>query len=281
MRRSFKKPRAKRVRPPKPVKAQKPERPRRSVLRNIYKDLLTSDVDQRVTTLAQAMEWFDKCIVYVGYPIEYAWPTAQLKNKNNAESYRYSGIKSTVDTTKEKDYIQAIKSYEKLVNGFNPPKISSFLKKYTHDKDKLVARKKKLTDRYGEFLDLLQRSLQPKNAEGKVVDLRIDKIKSDYRIDAQGNVTFDRKLIADVRKISRKYGLLVGVLKLLPILSETGARFPEVDSDGHKTGRTVVSNAKRLSGVYSMLGGLVKYSMTDQAPRKLIRRPRPKKERVQ
>lgn len=275
MRRSFKKPRAKRVKIPKPILPQKPIRPRRSSLRTIYKDLFTSDIDQRVTALAQAMEWFDHCIVYVFWP-EYNFTKLQLKHKNKAEESRSAGITSSVSTTKEREFTTAIKEYELLVNGFNPPKVSIYLRKLKKDSPKLTLRKKKLTDKYGEFLELLRTVLQPRNADNKIVDLRIDKIKSDYRIDAQGNVTFDRKLIGEVRKVSRRNGLLTGVLKLLPILSETGARVPELDTQGHKTGRTLVSNAKRLSGVYTMLGSLVKYSMTAESPRKLIRRSRKK-----
>lgn len=280
MKRSFKKPRARRVRPPTSIKGIKLLRPRRSELRTIYKDLLTSDSDQRVTALKQALTWYDHCVAYVGQSVNHEWPIPALKHKNSAEQLRTQGITSSDSGKKESNYIKAIESYEALVNGFKPPKLNKILLKYKHDKSKLIARKKKLTDRYGEFLELINNVLKPRNPEDKSIDLRVDKIRADYRIDDFGSITLNRKLVAEIKKLTRKYGFLVGMLKLLPVLSESYARVPECDEKGFKTGRTLISNAKRIQSIYAMIDNLIRYSLTTIKPIKLIRRPRLNKTKI-
>src|ERR1039458_7873098 len=114
MKRAYKKPRVKRVRPPKPIPAPKPERPRRSELKQIYRDLISSDSEQRVNTLRRALGWYDKCITYVGREINYEWAKPSLKHKNAAERSRTQGITTSDNPTKEELFIKSIKEYEQL-----------------------------------------------------------------------------------------------------------------------------------------------------------------------
>ena len=274
----FKKPRAKKVRPSKPVPPPRPHRPKRGDLRKIYRDLLTADRDQRVTTLAKAMAWYDLVQAYISYKQKGKLSTHQLRNKNAAEKVRNVGISSNNDVVKEQKFVETIKEYEKLVKSFRPPLISKILTRYNRSKKKLETRKKKLTDKYGQFLELISHVLHPKNSHDQRIELRVDKISSPYRIDSSGNITFDRKIVVNLRRTSRKHGLLSGVIEMLPVLSESAARTPELDLSGHKTGRTLVSSKKRYNSVLEMLNHLNHYGLNDSTPRKLIRRPKTKKE---
>jgi len=65
---------------------------------------------------------------------------------------------------------------------------------------------------------------------------------------------------------------LPGALKLFPVFTEAAGRIPEVDSLKHKTGRTVVSSARRYKASLDMLENLVHYYMKAENPKKLIRR---------
>lgn len=270
----------KRVRPPKPIEAPKPERPRRSILKSIYKDLISSDSEQRVETLRRAIGWYDQCVVYVGYPIDHEWPKPQLKLKLAAERVRTAGISSVNNNTKEESFTTAIKSYEKLVNGFKPPLINNYLKRLRHDQIKLDVRKKKLTKRYGEFLDLLKQMLNPKNVNGHGISLRVDRISTEYRIDTYGNIIFNHKFVSYLSKLSRKQGMLTAVVEIFPMLMEAAGRMEEKDDAGRKTGRVLVSNAKCRASVKPMLTKLNQYYLSGNPLRKLVRRPRVKR-RVQ
>jgi hypothetical protein len=279
MRRSFKKPRIKKYRPPKPIPAPKPERPRRSNLNKIYHDLLTADRDQRVEALIKALTWYDHAVVYVEYKSPLT--TIQLRKKNAGGRNRAAGIGSLKDDVKEEYYIKAIQEFEKMVVNFKPPLIGKYLKRYNRDKKKLEIRRKKLKDKFSIFLEIIQQALCPVNTKEKLVDLRVDKLSAHYRIDSQGNVTFDRKFLNECRREARKYGLLTAILKLFPILSQTSARIIELDQTGHRTGRTLVSSRKRYDAVLYMLNRLNQYGLHHEAPRKLIRRVKPKKETTQ
>lgn len=271
--------RVKRVRPPKPIAPPKPERPRRSKLRIIYRDLITTDTDQRVGSLSAAMAWYDTVVVYLSFKQEWKLSIPQLREKNAAERSRTAGITSSEPQIKEESFLKAIKSYEKMATVFKPPLISKYLSKLRSTRKKLETRKINLVNKFGEFIDTLDKVLLPKNYEGKRIELRVDKIRAAHRIDSEGNITFDRKVVDNMRRISRKYGLLSGIIQVLPVMSEAAARMPELDGKGFKTGRMVISNSKRYNAVLEMVSAVHRYYMNKESPRKLVRRPKPKKEK--
>jgi hypothetical protein len=279
MQRSFKKPRVKRVRPPKPIEAPKPERPRRSNLKTIYKDLISSDSEQRVNTLRRAAAWYDLCITYIGAklePIPYQWGKTQLTHKNAAELMRSAAIDTSNNKQKEEYLIKSIRSYEKLVASYRPPKIQIFLSKLKHDRDKLEQRRKKLQHRFGEFMKFLQTILRPKNIDGKDIQLKVDKLSVDHRIDSQGNITFNNKLITYLSKVSRKQGMLTAVIDIFPLLMEAAGMKSELDTQGHATGRVIVSSSASKQAVIPMLKTLNQYYMHNDTNIKLVRKPRRK-----
>lgn len=278
MQRSLKRPRVKRVRPPKPIPAPKPERPRRSTLKSIYKDYISSDQEQRINTLRRALGWYDKCITYVGYNLEdkYQWKRNQLKHKNIAEKSRLTGISSSSDSVKEQSFLTSIKSFERLLVTYKAPKIIIYQRKLAHEKVKLESRKRKLAKRFGEFLKLLQSMLKPKNSEDNDITLKVDKLSTEYRIDSKGNLTFDTKFFTYVYKLSRKQGMLTAVVELIPMLMEAAGRMDEV-IDGAKTGRVVVSNAKKVQSVQPILRHLNQFYLSKDTPKKLVRRPKTKR----
>src|SRR5580693_7033221 len=101
MQRQFKKPRAKKVKVPRPVNPPKPKRPKRGDLKHIYKELLTTDISQRINTLAKAMAWYDTVQAYLAYKNNGKWTLNQLRAKGVAEHDRLSGIKQQSSTLKE------------------------------------------------------------------------------------------------------------------------------------------------------------------------------------
>jgi hypothetical protein len=281
MRRSLKRPRIKRVRPPKPILAPKPERPRRSTLKTIYKDLISSDQEQRVNTLRRALGWFDSCVTYVGYNLEdkYQWTKSALRHKNLAEKNRAAGITSSNEQTKEQSFLTSVKEYEKLVNGFKPPKVITYQRRLSHEKSKLDTRKKRLSKRFGEFLKTLQVMLKPTNYLGVKINLKVDKLSTEYRIDSKGNITFDTKFLTYVYKLSRKQGMLTAVVEIIPMLMEAAGRMDELDHN-IKTGKIVVSNSKCKQSVQPMLRHLNQYYLSVDSPKKLVRKPKTKRRKI-
>lgn len=261
---------------PKPIAPPKPVRPKRGNLKQIYRDLISVDRDQRINTLAKAMTWYDQAQAYLAYKQKGEWTKEQLKFRNFAERKRLLGMAQTSSKLKEQVYLEAVHSYEQALNGFKPPKVDSFLSILKSKSDRLQERKEKLKDRYGDFLDLIEKALLPKNADGKRIELRVDRINVPYRISSEGDVTWDRKVVQNLRRISRKQGILSGVLQMLPILSEAAARVPELDPQQQPTGRYVTQNGKRYRSVLEMLNCLNQYSLSEQGPRKLVRKPKPK-----
>lgn len=274
----YKKPRAKKVRAPKPVPPPKPSRPKRSELRTYYKDLLSADRDTRIDALAKGMAWYDRLLAYSIYKQEGKWRTNQLREKSAAERDRGVGIASNDSKKKEIEFLSSIQHYEKIVPDFKPPLLKKVLTKFNKDKPKLEARKKKLANKFGEFLDLIKEMLKPFNSDEKQIDLYVDKLKAEYRISSEGNLTLDRTLVGNVRTLSRKCGVFPAIIQLLPFLSEAAARMPELDAQHHKTGRTVISNSKRYRSVLVMLNNLLNYYQKTETSKKLIRRV--KKEKI-
>ena len=236
--------------------------------------MFSTDTDQRVNALSKAMSWYDQCIAYLAFKQEGKLTTNQLKEKSKGEESRLAGIKAPQPHNKEIRFTEAIKHFEKMATVYSPPGISRYLRVFNKKRKVLESRKVRLNDKFGKFLDLLGRAVNPKNSAGKHVKLQVDKINTEYRIDAEGNITFDRKLVLHLRKLLRKYGLLTPVLKCIPILTESAALTPELDPHGHKTGRTVISSRKRYNSFLEMMYHLNRFMMTDSAPRRLVRKPR-------
>lgn len=279
MKRVFKRPRVKRVKKPAPIEAPKPERPRRTELKVIYKDLISTSQEQRINTLRRALGWYDRCTAYVGHALEYDWHITQLKSKNAAERIRSAAINTTVPDNKEKLFLKSINYYQKLVKSYKSPSISIYLKKLRSERDKLEVRKRKLNKRYGEFLNTLKVVLAPRNSQEEPITLKVDKLSVEHRIDGKGNITFDNKYVAYLSKLSRKQGMLSAVIEIFPVLMEAAGTMDEVDLQNHRTGRVVISNSKCKASVVPMLKKLNQHFMHDN-PRKLVRKPRVQKERV-
>ena len=275
MKRSFKKPRTKRVKLAKPIPPPKPDRPKRGDLKKIYHGLITTDIDQRVNALVKALHWYDKCQVYVGYNKamdNIKWTKTQLKNKFTAEEHRLSGMKSKVSSVKETHYITAIKCCERMLEGYKSPKLSLYLRELNKEKKGLLQHKSSMQSKHKKFLTLLHEALQPVNSDGKKVKLTVDKLEAPYRISVEGHVTLDRKIVSDLRKLAHRHGLLSAVINLLPVLSESAARIQEVDTKNNPTGRTIVDTQKRYVAVISLLNKFNQYCQRADAPKTIVRR---------
>lgn len=277
----LKKPRTKRVKPPAPVPPPKILRPKRGLLRAVYKELFTSDVDQRTNALIKAGAWYDQCIGYLTNMKQNGILTIrQRKEQDQALAHRLDALRANVPSQKERFWVESIKHFEKMCAVYKPPKILKYLRVFEKKRKVLESRRVKLNDKFGKFLELIRVALEPKNSNGKSINLYVDKLASQYRIDSQGNITFDRKFVLHLRRLNRKYGLLSPVLHCIPVLTESACRTAELDQGGHKTGRTILSSRKRYDSFLEMMYHMNRFMMTDTAPRRLVRKPRtPKKER--
>lgn len=227
--------------------------------------------------MVKALVWFDDAWVYVKDKQKKVVTKEQAKHEDNMLKHRIKGTASNSSSVKETEYLEAIHYYEDLVSGFKPPKIDGFLSVLKQKGDRLQERKEKLKDRYGDFLDLMSRALRPKNSEDKRIELKVDRTNASYRISSEGNVVFDRKLVQHLRHMSRKEGILRGVVLILPILLEARCRTPELDSGGFPTGKYDQRKERWWIAEQEMLNSLIEYSLSEQGPRKLVRKPKPKK----
>ncbi len=259
--RQFKKPRVKRVKPPRPVPPPVPPRPRRSVLKSIYKHLISSSVDQRLEALKKACHWYDVLQAYLAYERERS--VAQKQYMDAAIKARLEAINTSKSEHKEKHFVEAIQNYEKMTRRYKAPKIGAFLSKYSHLRHELDGRKRKYANKFQEFLAIVDDALRPVNYEGTRIVMHVDKLLSNYRIDSEGNVTFDRKFVEQAKRIARKQGLLPGLESLLPVLSEAAAQTVEVDAEGYRTGRFVVHGSRRHKALLDMISSFIQYVQKD------------------
>ena len=273
MRRAYKKPRAKKVKLPKPVPPPKPERPKRGDLKKIYCDLITTDTNQRINAYAAAMTWYDRVQGYLAYKNKGKWTINQLRARNKAEKHRSLGILHT--QRKEEDFTQSIKYYEKMVNGYQPPKLAPVLRKLKSSKGSLHEHFSNMQKKYKVFIAQLQEALSPvKN--GKQIKIGVDKLSSAYRI-GNNTITLDRKLVMHLKKITHKYGLLSAVIQLLPILSEAMSTYDVVNNKGLKAGRTSIDYGDRYRALLELINNVNRYAQQEYAPKTIARRRKPPK----
>src|ERR1700734_1096660 len=265
MQRSYKKPRVKRVKPPKPLPPPKPSRPKRGDLKKIYKDLLTTDREQRINTLAKAMAWYDQVQAYLAYKNEGKFTTRQLMYKNTSEKHRSDGIKNKSATLKELCFQNSILSYEFMVNGYKPPKLAPILKKLKSSKSTLNEHRTNMQKKHGKFLTQLKEALS--------LNIKVDKLSTPYMIGA--DITLAKRLGINWRKVTRKHGLLSAIVQLLPVTSEKMSRYAEVDNNGNKTGRYKVDYHQRYKAVLELLNRFNNYAQKENAPRSIVRKAKP------
>lgn len=270
----YKKPRIKKVKPPKPVPAPKHPRPKRGDLKHIYKELISTSQEQRVNAMAKAMTWYDQVQAYVAYKqdIDYTqvnkhtWTTAQLRAMNHALSHRADGIKAKTLDTKEVKFEHAIKYYEVMGQSYKPPKISTFLRKLKSSKGTLQEHLGNMRKKYKKFILMLQDALDPG------LTLKVDKLASRYRI-GRHDVTIDRKWLAELKKLAHRKGLLSTVIELLPVLSEAMSSTLE-------EGTIDFEWRDRYDATLRLLTNVNNYAQQETAPRTIARRKKPKKEVV-
>jgi hypothetical protein len=274
-----KKTRTKRVRPAKPIAPPRPKRPHRGELIRIYKGYLTSDIGQRIQVLVRALDWYDKAYVYVKYKKEsgVGFSRGQLGYLNEMLRARSRALEIKSPLAKLPLYTVAIVSYEKVLKSYKPPLFSKVNRLFNRKEKKLSVRREKLTDKYDRFITMLQDMLKPVTVEDKKLVLQVDKLNAPYSLDAEGHLTFDRKLVVGLKKTARSKGVLPAVCQLLPVLSEAASQEVEIDNLGYQTGRRIVNNSRRYQAVLVLLNNLIQYSMTPDGPRTLVRRAKEEK----
>ena len=267
-----KRPKLKRYKKPKPIAPPKPHRPKRGDLRKIFRDYISHDASQRINALARAMSWYDTVQVYIGYKQKGKLTTTQLRHKNKAENYRLLGIKVSNSRKKEERYVTAVAEYELMAKVYKPPRFRMYNRKLKKNQKTFSSRHERMKDKYGKFLKMFEVAMAPTSVSGSSIKLKIDKLSSPYWIGSDGNVTFDRKLIASQKKLGRKKGLLSVLINLLPVLSDASSRIPEMDDRGHPTGRITSNYQLRYLAVLTMLNKFNQFCQQSDAPKTIVHR---------
>lgn len=221
------------------------------------------------------MAWYDRVLAYLSYKKEGKWSTKLLRFRNMAEKSRAEGIAKNDSELKETAFMSAVCSYEQVVAEYHPPKVIAFLKKFRTQRRELKEHKLNMEDKHSKFLKQVDTALKPVNSVGTRIRLGVDKLAAPYRISIEGDVTFDRKLVLGLRRLTRKQGFLSAVINLFPVLSEVGSREAEQNKDKIKTGRFIINEKKRYLSVLYLLNNLNHYSMSEHAPRSIVRRLKP------
>jgi hypothetical protein len=275
-----KKTRTKRVKKAVPIAPPKPKRPHRGELKRIYKAYLTSDIGQRIQVLVRALDWYDKAYVYVKYKMDHSnrkMTRGQLAALNCMFVARSKSISLSTPEYKLRTYIEAIQSYERALKGYKAPTFHLVNKIFSRKEKKLSVRRKNLTDKYDRFIVTLQDMLHPVTVENKKLKLQVDRLNAPYNLDAEGHLTFDRKLVSALKKTARQKGVFAAVLQLLPVLSEAASSEAEIDNTAFPTGRRIVNWQMRYHAVLVLLNNLYHYCQKPEAPRTLIRRAKEEK----
>jgi hypothetical protein len=263
----IKKHRVKRVNQPLPVAPPVPPRPRRTLLRRIYRNLLSSDRNERVETLIKAMHWYEELLAYLIY--QKKWTIAQQRAEVAADKARIKGLRSDKDSVKEEVYLAAIQAYEKMTRSYHAPKIGSYTSKYSRVRSKLEKRRRKYGRKYNDFLELVEKILRPINNEERRIHLHVDKLSSNFKISPEGDVTFNRRFLDTARRATRKYGLLSGMFVLFPALTQAASQTMETDSKHFRTGRYVINYDRRYGILQRFLDQIVDYSLSADNPKPL------------
>ena len=258
---------------PKPPKGVKQKRPLVSELRSIYKDLVSLDAGQRLNCLAQAMAWYDNALPYLLGKTG-ALTTEQAKDWDTAAKCRDRGISTTFNGEKESAFKQALIRYQKVCDAvLSPPDVRLFYAELDQDESRIKERQERMEQKYGQLLDLLNKSLKPVNVDGKPVEIKIGNIQNNYQMDPErSSFTLQRAMVKELRTVARLEGLLVVVFELLKPLSKLCSLKPEQDAAGIKTGRYVTTASEQMQAYDKLLSNFIEYcKIPDATPKRLVK----------
>lgn len=259
---------------PTPPKPPKPERPRVRDLRAIYKGLVVLDQGQRLAVIAQAMNWYDKALLYTVFKLGGQLTAQQAKQYDIATKARGQGLGTNYLREKETAYRTAIRIYEKICVGLEPVKIDDYYSVLDRKEKKLEQKQEKIEERWGDIAQLIQKVLKPTNPQGHVIDIKVGQVKEPYQPDPTlQSITLRRDVAKELNRMRYREGLLPMSLTIIRQISRLCCQEPERDTANNFTGRYVVSLQKQRTLEHKMLDNLVTFAQSEEAPRRLVKQP--------
>jgi hypothetical protein len=251
-----KKPR--RPRGPKMPKPPKMPRPKAKDLRMIYKGFITASVQNRIATLAYALQWYDGALPYV---IQKAGLTPDVQKKlETAVKCRKQAMGTNVDHEKETAFLMALRCYEKACDLLKPPLVDKALDEFRAKQVVLAEKQAKLEQRYGFVVKLLQ------GAAGNRIKLEVaDAVKPVQYNPSLTTLSYNREAVKSLAEKYKVEGLMPVFIDQLEVLSRHAALTP----DGN--GGLQYSADDQIKVMGEMLHEFVKYAKGADAPRRLVK----------
>lgn len=250
-----------RVKMPKPVKIA---RPKVKGLRMILKGLMTVSVQNRIASLAYALQWYDHALTYL-----------IQKNKLSADAQkrlaiavkcRKQGMGTDQDQEKETAFLMAVRAYEKACAALKPASVDVALQRFHARKDHLVKKQERMEQKFGVVVSLLQKAI------GDRVKLEVaDALKAMQYNPALTTLSYNREAAKQLNAKFRQEGLLSVFVEQLPELARVGA----LESDGK--GGWLYDSEKQVQVMMEMLNGFITFAKSIEAPKRLVRFGYPKK----
>lgn len=267
---------ARAVRQPRPPKPPKPVRPRVKELRKTYKALITLDQGQRLSALAAAMAWYDKAFMYLLAVNKGQLTADQAKKYDVATKARSRGISTNFPGEKETAYLTTLRLYEKICKDskLDLVLVDDFYKIFERKKDVLEEKQERLTEKFGDIAELIQKSLHPVNTQDHVIKIQVGQVKERFQPDPTiSSITIRRDVAKELARKKSREGLLPMALDFIRATSGLICQEPQVDASGNFTGRYVAPLSKVRNLEHKMLDNLVAFARTDGAPKRLVRIP--------
>lgn len=242
---------------PKPKKVKIP-RPRAKELRMILKGLMTVSLANRIASLTYALQWYDQAIPYA--VSKQLLDVKAKKLLDIAVKCRKQGIGTSNDDEQETSFLMALRQYEKALASLKPPAVDKFYDLFKKKRVALEAKQKKLENKFGNVVQLLEKSI------GGKLKLKVADAQKPFQYDPTlTSLSYNREASKAMALQFRREGLLAVFSDQLDILSRHAALQP----DG--AGGWQYDPAIQVQTQQDMLKAFVAFAQTGAAPKKLVR----------
>jgi hypothetical protein len=240
---------------PKPPKLQ---RPKVKVLRAILKGLMTVSIQNRLATLAYALQWYDAAILYL---IQRQKLSADAQKRIvTAVKCRKQAVGTDKLEEQESGFLMALRFYEKACVALRPPEVDKFFKLYQVRKDGLEKRQKRMEQKYGFVISLLQKAI-----ENRVVLQVADAVKGRQYDPALSSLSYNRETARQLATQFRVEGFLSVFIGELDFLAQ------HVALERNNQGGYDYDPARQVKVTEELLASFLKFAKTAEAPKKLVR----------
>lgn len=251
-------PKVRKPRVPRMPKSAKLPRPKAKDLRAIYKGFITTSIQNRIATLAYALQWYDGALPYV---IQNGGFTPEgMKRMETAVKCRKQAIGTNVDHEKETAFLMAIRQYEKAFTSLKPPVVDDALTVFNTKKQILLDKQAKLEQRYGFVVGMLQQAI------GARIKLEVaDAVKPVQYNPTLTTLSYNRDAAKAMAEQFKAEGILPVFFGQLEILS----RYACIKPDGN--GGFIHDHEDQIKTMEAMLTDFATYAKSLDSPKKLLR----------